>query len=115
MNDFPFIKTDPTDDTLHFGKRGMTCAHCGAPYIQKDMQMPRTGRKYTAHYPSDTCCRERALEVTSANTMWASRDENLARETTGYSAAAYQEEGASLRASTRNIAFTMRQKREGAQ
>ena len=60
----------PNDEgTLTFGTPA-PCQHCGDITPPHEMTTP-SGRPYLAHYPSDTCCRTRALEVQRFNHAYA--------------------------------------------
>lgn len=106
MSSIPFIREDAQGE-LHFGKQG-ACKHCGTPYRAWQYAMPQTGREYTAHIPSDTCCPARAREVVDANKMWAARYSNLAQQTAGYARAAFQQEAGELATSTRAVTAEMK-------
>ena len=61
----------PTASTgiLTYG-RATACKHCGDTTPSHEMLTP-SGRSYVAYYPSDTCCRDRALEVFRTNHAYA--------------------------------------------
>jgi len=89
------------EDTLQFGSPS-PCAHCGDVARAREMTTP-SGRPYLAHYPSDTCCQDRARDVYGYNRTYAIRYRAQGGKTN-------IEEAESLDERNREIARVMRTK-----
>lgn len=55
--------------TLTYGSAN-ACKYCGDMAPSREMTIS-AGRSYVSYYPSDTCCRDRALEVFRTNHTYA--------------------------------------------